>query len=105
MKSIGLCLAAMLLSQSAIAQDAQVRAGRVTAETNCAECHDVRGGPRGPSTSAAPSFEHIANIPGMTPLALQVALQTAHRTMPNIMLEPDELRAIVSYILALRRRD
>ena len=102
MKSSGICLAAMLLlSQAVAAEDAQVRAGRVIAETNCAECHDVRSGQR--TSSAAPSFEAIANVPGMTPLALQAALQTSHRTMPNVMLDAEELRAIVSYILALRR--
>jgi mono/diheme cytochrome c family protein len=101
MKSLGLSLAAMLLlAQAAHAEDAQIRAGRVIAEMNCAECHDVRSGQR--TSSATPSFEAIANLPGMSPLALQAALQTSHRTMPNVMLEPDELRAIVSYILALR---
>ena len=104
MRLLAFSLSAMLLlSQSAPAQDAPIRAGRAIAETNCAECHDVRSGQG--TSSAAPSFETIANAPGMTPLALQAALQTSHRTMPNVMLEPDELRAIVSYILALRRRN
>jgi mono/diheme cytochrome c family protein len=104
MREIGLCLGAILvLSGAATAQDADVRAGRMTAETNCAECHVVRGGQHGRSTGAAPSFERIANAPGMSPLALQAALQTSHRTMPNVMLEPDELRGIVRYILTLRR--
>ena len=103
MKQVGLCLAAILvLSGTAAAQDSDVRAGRVTAETNCAECHAVRSGPV-LSTGTAPSFERIANAPGMSPLALQAALQTSHRTMPNVMLEPDELRGIVRYILTLRR--
>jgi hypothetical protein len=39
----------------------------------------------------------------MTAIALSVALQRSHRTMPNINLNADELRAIVSYILSLQR--
>jgi cytochrome c len=103
MKQIGLCLAAILvLSDAAAAQDPDVRAGRVTAETTCVECHAVRGEQGVLPTGAAPSFERIANAPGMSPLALQAALQTSHRTMPNVILTPDELRGIVRYILSLR---
>jgi mono/diheme cytochrome c family protein len=107
MKWIGFGLAAaiLVLSGTAAAQDPDVRAGRMTAETNCVECHVVRGGRDVASTGGPPSFERIANAPGMSPLALQATLQTSHRTMPNVMLEPDELRGIVRYILTLRRRD
>jgi cytochrome c len=103
-KQVGVCLAALLLlvSGPVAAQEADVRAGRMLAETNCAECHAVRAGER-PAPTNAPPFERIANMPGMTPLALQAALQTSHRTMPNVMLTPDELRGIVRYILTLRR--
>jgi mono/diheme cytochrome c family protein len=104
MKHVALFFAAILaLSGTAAAQDSDVRAGRVTAETNCVECHVVRGGQPVLSGGTAPSFERIANAPGMSPLALQAALQTSHRTMPNVILEPDELRGIVRYILTLRR--
>jgi mono/diheme cytochrome c family protein len=106
MKHLGPCLAGIVaMALPAAAQDAQVRAGRLTAAANCAECHGIHGGQLKSPAAGAPSFERIANTPGMTPLALQVALQTSHRTMPNVMLEPDELRGIVSYILTLRHGD
>ena len=41
---------------------------------------------------------------GMTATALQVALQSPHKTMPNVILEPDELRNLIAYILTLKTR-
>jgi len=38
----------------------------------------------------------------MTGTALYIALQTPHKTMPNLMLEADELRDISAYILSLQ---
>jgi hypothetical protein len=32
-----------------------------------------------------------------------VVLQTPHRTMPNVMLDQDELNDIVAHILSLRQ--
>ena len=51
---------------------------------------------------SAPSFEQIARVPGMTPLAVTAALQTSHRTMPKIMLNPAELRNVIAYITSLK---
>jgi len=31
-----------------------------------------------------------------------VALNTSHRAMPNILLEPDDQAHVISYILSLR---
>jgi hypothetical protein len=56
----------------------------------------------GSGNAAAPSFHRIANVSGMTETALYVALQTSHRTMPNVRLEPDEMRDVVAYILSLK---
>ena len=41
----------------------------------------------------------------MTETALYAFLQTSHRNMPNIRLEPDEVRNVVAYILSLKRQD
>ncbi|WP_262266435.1 hypothetical protein [Microvirga yunnanensis] len=40
----------------------------------------------------------------MTTTALTVALRTSHETMPNIMLEPTELRDVTAYITSLQSR-
>jgi hypothetical protein len=34
--------------------------------------------------------------------ALSAALQTSHRTMPNLVLDPNELADVVAYILSLK---
>ena len=52
----------------------------------------------------APTFQSVADTPGMTELALTVWMQSSHPTMPNIMLKPDELRNVVAYIHSLDRK-
>jgi hypothetical protein len=54
------------------------------ARAQCAECHLVAGPSPNP---AAPTFEHIANIPGITGMALTAALRTSHGTMPNVIIK------------------
>ena len=61
----------------------------------------VRNDP-GPDHGPA-SFVTIANSPGMTETALYAFLQTSHQNMPNIRLEPDEIRNVVAYVLTLKR--
>lgn len=79
--------------------------GRVLAQRMCSECHAVQPGQVVSPNPFAPSFEHIANTRGMTSAALWSWLHSSHRNMPNIILHPDETRAIVSYILTLQDVD
>ena len=91
---------------SAAAQEAgDPRLGLDVARESCASCHAVlRVEDRSPNPNA-PSFSHIANVPGMSAMALHVALQSPHKTMPNLMFEPDELRNLIAYILTLKERE
>ena len=50
----------------------------------------------------APRFKDVANTSGMTATALTVWLQTSHPTMPNIILEPNDMSNVVAYILSLK---
>src|SRR5262249_50251865 len=95
---------ALLLTGQAWAQSAgDPKAGQALARQICSECHAIeRTQPLSPN-SAAPRFETIANVSGMTGAALSSALQTPHRSMPNVMLNADELSKIVAYILSLKR--
>ena len=77
--------------------------GLILARQVCAQCHAVEMGPAVSPEGAAPRFEDIANTPGMTSTALGAALHTSHRTMPNLMLENDDVSNIVAYILSLKR--
>ena len=38
----------------------------------------------------------------MTALALTAALNTSHRSMPNILLPPEEQANLIAYILSLK---
>ena len=76
--------------------------GLALARATCAECHAIAPKELGSGDAAAPSFHRIANVSGMTETALYVALQTSHRTMPNVRLEPAEMRDVVAYILSLK---
>ena len=78
-------------------------AGLALARQICSECHAVERKLAPSPNSAAPRFVTIANVPGMTAIALSVALQRSHPTMPNINLNASELRDINAYILSLQR--
>jgi mono/diheme cytochrome c family protein len=88
---------------SATAQEiGQPPKGLAVAERLCADCHAIGRKEATSPNPAAPRFEAIAASRGMSATALNAALQTSHRTMPNIILEPDDLRNLIAYILSLR---
>jgi mono/diheme cytochrome c family protein len=98
-----LAAAALLDPSSILAQDADdVGHGREIAQTICAACHVVAKGQLVSPNSEAPPFPVLATTPGMTTIALTAALLTSHRLMPNIVLQPDERRDVIAYILSLK---
>jgi mono/diheme cytochrome c family protein len=102
MKSAMVFTAATLfaLESGALAQEADVEAGAVYAGKVCAACHAVLANEQ---ISPLPlTFQSVADTPGMTELALTVWLQSSHPTMPNIILEQDDLRNVVAYIRSLK---
>jgi mono/diheme cytochrome c family protein len=84
------------------AQDTAAQ-GLLLARQLCSECHAVEKSQARSPNPASPTFETIANTPGMTAIALSAALQRPHRAMPNVMLDANQLSSIVAYILSLRR--
>jgi mono/diheme cytochrome c family protein len=93
----------VLIFNPARAQDTgDPQAGLSLAREECASCHAVTDSQLRSPNQSAPSFKRIADVPGMTPLALSVLLRTTHKSMPNIMLEPTELRDVVAYITSLQ---
>jgi len=81
----------------------QPKQGLILAQQICAQCHAVAAGSPSSPNAAAPRFEDIANIPGMTATAISATLHTSHRTMPNVMLDSDQISNIVAYLLSLKR--
>ena len=79
--------------------------GLRTARALCAECHLVEKLPGEQSPNLiAPTFEHMANTPGMNSTALTAALRTSHESMPNIIIKGSDLSDVIAYILSLRSR-
>jgi mono/diheme cytochrome c family protein len=97
--SLSMLLAAASAAGAADADD--VRRGRDLARQICADCHAVRPAEVNSPNRNAPSFEDIAGVSGISPIALKVALRSSHREMPNLILNEDELDRIIAYILSL----
>ena len=94
---------------NAMAQNSEP--GQTLAVQVCSRCHAVlRGEGATPKPEPLPfseigrplAFEDIANTPGVTEMALYAWLTSSHPTMPNIVLEKEELRNVVAYILSLK---
>jgi mono/diheme cytochrome c family protein len=98
------CCLAALVASGAAAQEASgdPEAGFELASEVCAFCHAISPGESMSPIPEAPSFEQIANTPGMTETWLYAWMTTSHPTMPDIILEPEELTDVVAYILSLQ---
>jgi mono/diheme cytochrome c family protein len=105
MKTVMMVAAASLLASAyaAHAQDADIEAGAAYAQEVCAACHAVLPNEELSPLPQAPTFQSVADTPGMTDLALTVWLQSSHPTMPNIILKQDDLRNVVAYIRSLAK--
>lgn len=77
--------------------------GAALATRVCLACHGVRA-QEVSINPQAPSFDSIAKSWGMSETALNVALRTPHRDMPNLMLEDQERADIVAYVMSLRAK-
>ncbi len=95
----------LTLESAALAQEADVEAGAAYAEQVCAACHAVLPNEQISPLPQAPTFQSVADTPGMTELALTVWLQSSHPTMPNIILKTDDLRNVVAYIRSLETKN
>ncbi|MGO4175785.1 c-type cytochrome [Bosea sp. TAF32] len=99
--AVGAALSIVPASLSA-QQVGDAQKGLAFAREACAACHAVeRGQPSSPNTKAPP-FAAIANTRTTTGMALYAFLQTSHPTMPNLILETDEIANVVAYILSLK---
>jgi mono/diheme cytochrome c family protein len=94
----------ILLTGSGLAQESgDPKQGLAVAGQVCSSCHAID---KGTSPMAdAPSFDTLAQTPGMSALALNVALRSSHKTMPNLVLAPDEHNDVIAYILSLKARN
>jgi mono/diheme cytochrome c family protein len=106
--AVAAVVVAALAGAAANAQNAaksnHVRIGREFAIANCSECHVVvprRWTPARPS--GPPDFDQIADMPGVTRIALLAFLRSPHPTMPNLILSDRKAGNVIDYILSLKR--
>ena len=101
-----LCLTGLIWFGAASFGHAQnegdARRGQAFAQRICATCHAIRKGQDESPNPSAPTFPVIAQVPGITALALTVTLQNSHNAMPDLVLETQERSDVIAYILSLR---
>ena len=98
--TLALCLAPapVLAVETATPQQ-----GLAFARERCSFCHGVEYGDEFSPNVLAPTFEQIADTPGMTQTALSVALRSTHQMMPDLILSSEEIAAIGAYLETLRQ--
>jgi mono/diheme cytochrome c family protein len=95
-------MVALAVARGEAQEIGQPSRGLALAQRLCAQCHAVEKAQLRSPNEDAPPFQMIASVPGMTAIALSAALNTSHRSMPNIMFERDERAVITAYILSLK---
>ena len=73
------------------------------AQKVCSDCHAVEKDTV-MRLSQVPSFQEVADAPGMTPRALVVWLTTSHPNMPDLIIPPDDMDNVVAYIMSMRTK-
>lgn len=79
-----------------------VMRGQILAETRCAACHAVGLTGTSPMAEAPPFRDLHTRYPvRFLQEALAEGLTTAHPAMPQIELQPDEIRDLIAYLESL----
>jgi mono/diheme cytochrome c family protein len=95
----------LLVNKGSAQELGNVRNGAAFAQTVCADCHAVKKGKNRSPNPKAPSFERVANTPGMTWTALHAWLVSPHPTMPDLILGADDKDNLAAYILSLKGKN
>jgi mono/diheme cytochrome c family protein len=91
--------------QPAYAQEqGDPKRGLSYAEKACTECHGVQAEDDLSPNLDAPTFRSVANTPGMTYTALSVWFQSPHPSMPNLIIPPEDVANVATYILSLKEK-
>lgn len=94
----------ILLPLPLAAQSADPSIGRDLAEKQCSVCHKIGASAPGDKTPVAPSFTDISRMPSANELSLKVFLRSSHPKMPNIILSPEEIDSVASFIVGLKEK-
>ena len=93
-------LAVVLPASSTMAQGNPSR-GLALSQRWCSQCHGVTPN-EGSHNPDAPRFIDVAAERSATEYSLRVFFRTPHATMPNFVLNPDDIEDIISYILSMK---
>jgi cytochrome c2 len=106
---VSLCAAFAQYAEAGVPSTSELARGENIAQHMCAACHVVAH-EEPYSVKPGPDFADIANRPGISATSLQQFISTTHwdpdklpMSMPNPMLSKDDIRAVSSYILSLRK--
>ena len=94
--------AVALMMLAPFAASAAPANGRGLAEQLCQQCHVIAPS-KAASWTDAPTFESIANRPGLTATRLSAIIQKPHLHMTNDQRPKQEADALAAYILSLRK--
>ncbi|MBP9235009.1 MAG: cytochrome c [Hyphomonadaceae bacterium] len=88
-----------------IASPAQIEAGRVMARTHCKNCHAVGLSDHSAVREAIP-FRRLSELYPVSGLAEALAegIVTGHPSMPEWVLEPEEITSLLGYIQSIQAR-
>jgi mono/diheme cytochrome c family protein len=101
---LNLAIALMAAPGAIAAEDVgDPQAGFEYAKQVCSVCHGISA-EKSPLPKAT-RFREVADRPGMTGTALAVWMRTSHPTMPNIIVEKQDMLNVIVYILSLKGRD
>ena len=103
-KVLQLCLVAGFSTAVLAQESGDPRRGLAFAQSVCASCHAVLPAQYFSPRSGVATFKAIANTPGMTGTAISVWLRTPHRSMPDLIIEPQDQNDVIAYILTLREK-
>jgi len=103
--STAISMVLLLLPSSSQAQVAgEPSRGRDVARANCSSCHAISRNDKSSPNPSAPPFQRVADTPGMTAIALNHLMHSVHKTMPLIILSPEEQSHLIAYVLSLRSK-
>ncbi len=99
-----IAVAAVLATPCAAAAQevGNIEAGHAYAKKICAECHAVERGEKESPYLDLPSFQAVADSPGITERALAVWLQNPHPNMPDFILPQPDMEDVIAYIMSLK---
>lgn len=103
-------MALVLLTLNAVDASAQPTAtaaarGELLLKRQCAVCHALGAGAASPMPEA-PGFSEIATRADfdLLRMSLQKGIMSGHPAMPKVVLSPQEVEAILAYLVAARPR-